>query len=305
MPSNQQNKLSNDLLNNHLDINNIDTKSDDVRPVVAPKYIAIFYNKQLQNLVKKVRGDINNIIMPQVKSLEPQYVVSYDESPSENINKQFQALLAKYSSPNFLKIYTDLSTAYITQINNNNQDKFNKQMKDFGLNIYGESSFLQSYLSDSIATNVKLIKSIPQQYLSNVENMINNNMRAGLRSSYMTKQLVDQFGITKRRAIFIARDQTNKTNGLMNQKRQVSSGFNYFRWLTAGDNRVRCRHQEIANKITTYGKGIYRWDNLPLSDKGVPIAPGQDYGCRCTATPVPDYQVADNKKNGKTKKRCI
>ena len=302
MPSKQQNNLSKDLLNNHLDVNNITTTSNEVKPVLPPVSIGKFYNRQLQNLIKKVREDINLVIMPKVKSLEPQYVISYDESPSVSINKQFQSLLDKYSSPNFVKIYTDLSKTYVTKIDNKNQDKFNQQMKGFGLNIYGESAFLQSYLADSIAANVKLISTIPQQYLNNVESMIDTNMRAGLRSSQMTKQLTDQFGVTKRRAVFIARDQTNKTNGLMNQKRQISSGFNYFQWLTSKDSNVRCRHKEIADKVTAYGKGIYSWDNLPLSDKGSPIAPGQDYGCRCTASPVPDYQVAENKKKGKTKK---
>ena len=65
---------------------------------------------------------------------------------------------------------------------------------------------------------------------------------------------------------------------------------------------MRCRHKEIADKVTAFGKGIYSWDNLPLSDKGSPIAPAQDYGCRCTASPVPDYQVSENKKKRKTKK---
>ena len=42
---------------------------------------------------------------------------------------------------------------------------------------------------------------------------------------------------------------------------------------------MRDRHQEIAEKVTAYGPGIYRWDNPPLSDKGEPIIPGGDYSC--------------------------
>lgn len=72
----------------------------------------------------------------------------------------------------------------------------------------------------------------------------------------------------------IARDQTAKVNGDLASRRQRAVGINYFQWIDSDDERVRSRHESIANRLTAYGKGIYRWDNPPLSDRGVPIIPG-------------------------------
>ena len=98
----------------------------------------------------------------------------------------------------------------------------------------------------------------------------------------------------------IARDQTSKINGELAEKQQKGAGFEYFQWIDSDDSRVRHRHSEIANKVTAYGKGIYRWDDLPLSDKGVPIKPGSDYQCRCIARPVSAREVKANQDAGRT-----
>ena len=63
---------------------------------------------------------------------------------------------------------------------------------------------------------------------------------------------------------------------------------------------MRDRHQEIAEKVTAYGPGIYHYDNPPLSDKGEPIIPGGDYSCRCISQAVSDEEVAKYRREGKT-----
>ena len=90
-------------------------------------------------------------------------------------------------------------------------------------------------------------------------------------------------------------------NGDLVKKRQVSVGYEYFQWMTSDDERVRDRHEDFAEKVTEYGKGIYRWDNPPISDSGVPVIPGQDYQCRCNARPVSSEDVETNKKAGRTR----
>jgi len=65
---------------------------------------------------------------------------------------------------------------------------------------------------------------------------------------------------------------------------------------------VRDRHAHLAEKVTAYGKGIYRWDNPPLSDNGTPITVGTDFQCRCTARPVSQREVNKNIKDGDTDK---
>ena len=106
--------------------------------------------------------------------------------------------------------------------------------------------------------------------------------------------------MSDKRAKLIARDQTAKIAGNLNERRQRSVGFVYFRWLDSGDSRVRDRHEDIADKVTAYGKGVYRWNHPPLNEKGEEILPGQDYQCRCTAVPVSQVEVDRNVKAGRT-----
>ena len=58
---------------------------------------------------------------------------------------------------------------------------------------------------------------------------------------------------------------------------------------------------EIANADVGYGKGIYRFDDLPLSSDGSPIQPGSDYNCRCimrfVRSSVVEQTIASKKKN--------
>lgn len=61
----------------------------------------------------------------------------------------------------------------------------------------------------------------------------------------------------------------------------MDAGAEYFLWVDAHDQRVRHRHKEIANADVGFGKGVYRFDDMPLSDDGTPIQPGSDYNCRC------------------------
>ncbi len=84
------------------------------------------------------------------------------------------------------------------------------------------------------------------------------------------------------RAELIARDQTLKLNGRINQYRQQSVGIQEYTWLTARDSRVRDRHRDLHGTIQ-------RWDNPPDTGKGRHHA-GIDFQCRCQAIPRrPDW----------------
>lgn len=175
-----------------------------------------------------------------------------------------------------------------------------KMQRSFGVNLYGTSDRINQYLSAAADQNATLIKSIPAQYLDQVSNIVQGNMRQGMRPGYIVSALVEQFGVRERHAKFIARDQTGKINGELDKLRQQDAGFEYFQWVTSHDERVRHRHREIADKVTAYGKGVYRWDNLPLSSDGTPIQPGSDFDCRCISRPVSREEVERNRRDGKT-----
>ena len=281
------------------------TKRKKPKGITPAFAVGISYNADLQRIVREVSKDINSQIMPLVRSLAPQY--QRDSVPTDTIDTwvdvltgALQLIKDKWSSQAFKDVSTRLANQFVRSANQVNEKKF-----DIGIDVFTGSQDLNNYLDASIFDNTRLIQSIPDQYLTQVESIVMTNVRAGGRPAAIAKQLTKQLGVTEGRARMIARDQTAKINGDLTMKRQQNVGFEYFQWITSEDARVRDRHDDISDKVTAYGKGIYRWDNPPISDRGTPIIPGQDFQCRCIARPVSNAEVDANQKAGRVRKGVL
>ena len=269
------------------------------KPIELPKAIGISYNAELQRMVRRIKKDIDQSIKPQVKDLEVEYTA---DSWADVIEVSLAALRQRWSSAVFNRFAERMASKFVQAVNLQNQQQFQNQYKSFGINIYAGNQAVSDYLDATVKDNVRLIKSIPDQYLTQVESIVLGNMRSGMRPSAINKQLQDQFGVTERRARVISRDQTSKASNGLAKKRMESSGFKYFQWIDSKDSRVRSRHKHIANKVTKYGKGIYSFSDLPIGEQGVPVAPGQPIQCRCVMRPVLESEVKANQKAGRVAK---
>lgn len=262
--------------------------------------IGIQYNAKLQRLVKQVKASIDKEIMPLVRQLAPEYTqdsVATTDAWSDLIMNAMSYLFSRWRSEGVSGGANRIAGEFV-------QSALKKSERDLkksaGIDVFSGSKTMQDYLHASAQQNAQLITSIPAKYLEEVQTLVMANMRSGMRPGYIEKALQEQFGVTQRRAKMIARDQTSKIQGELAEKQQKDAGFEYFQWIDSDDSRVRHRHSEIANKVTAYGTGIYRWDDLPLSSDGVPIKPGSDYQCRCIARPVIAREVKANQDAGKT-----
>lgn len=270
-------------------------KAKKALPVHPDRTAASQFNIELQKIVREIQKDINSFIFPAVQSLEPQYI---GDAWPDDMTAIFTRLKRKWRSIEFEGAATTIARLFIRTLNTQNKKRFIKSVKNIGvvgIDIFGDSPKLQDILSASIADNVRLITSIPEQYLNQVQTIVMANMRAGLRPSAMVPKLQKQFKITKNRAKLIARDQTSKANGELSKQRQEDTGFKYFKWETSRDIRVRDDHKHFAEQDIGFGKGVYLWSNPPKDDKGETVIPGSPINCRCIAIPVSARQVAENK----------
>ena len=127
-----------------------------------------------------------------------------------------------------------------------------------------------------IAENVRLIKTIPPRYHGALRDALgrvqpgqpfNRQALSGVFSEGFKSA-----GYNLRR---LTRDQTTKFVGQLNQSRQTEVGIDRYKWLTAGDERVRPSHR--ANEGL-----VFFWDSPPVNTGH----PGEDVNCRCVALPV-------------------
>ena len=266
------------------------------------------YHTELRRIVREVRKDIDTYVMSAVKSTSFEYtadgvstMVTLD-SYVDVIAGALKLVRERWSSPQFNALATRIARKFVTTANNSNAER---TKRDLGIDVFVDNSELRDYVQASIYDNVRLIESIPTQYLTQVDSIVMTNVRAGGRPSAIAKLLQGQFGVTERRAKLIARDQSNKINSNLSQMRQTAAGFEYFRWETSHDERVRDRHEDVAKRVTAYGRGIFRYDNPPVVDQNVPQKPGEPIQCRCIAIPVSQEEVNANIKAGKVRKGVL
>lgn len=139
----------------------------------------------------------------------------------------------------------------------------------------------QDVLTATIGQNVALIRSIAARHLAQVETLLMQSVQAGRDLSSLSKELEARYGVTARRAAFIAHHQNNLTTAAVTRARLIESGVERCRWLhSAGGRRPRASHVKAGQDRLEY-----KVSEGALID-GERVFPGQLPGCRCVARPV-------------------
>ena len=142
-----------------------------------------------------------------------------------------------------------------------------------------------------VQNNVSLIKSLPTEVFSDIEQMLFRDGRRGLSPKELKANIKELFGATDNHAALISRDQVSKFNSSLTELRQKNAGIKEYEWATSKDGRVRT----LANTggYSDHGRldgETFSWDSPPVTvfkgkRAGERNHPGQDIQCRCQAIP--------------------
>lgn len=106
---------------------------------------------------------------------------------------------------------------------------------------------------------------------------------AGNRYETMVEKIKTSYGVSQRKAKFLARQETGLMMTSFKKARYQEAGINEYRWqcvIGSPKHPVRPMHQALNGKI-------FSWDKPPVTDnKGSRNHPGEDFGCRCVARPI-------------------
>lgn len=131
---------------------------------------------------------------------------------------------------------------------------------------------LSALVKTKVDDNVRLIKSLPEQYAEKAKNILGESLKE--RDFVKAIEELEHLGaVTRSRAKLIVRDQVEKINSAMNQERQTNIGVTHYFWRTVGDDRVRTEHRDRNNDR-------FAWDDPPFDGH-----PGEAVNCRCIADP--------------------
>ena len=107
------------------------------------------------------------------------------------------------------------------------------------------------------------------------------NAFSGARSDRLRRIIESSYGVTKRKAAFLANQETSLVTAHYRQARFQSVGSTHYRWKTMHDNSVRGDHRDLDGHV-------FAWDSPPVENKatGHRANPGEAYGCRCRACAI-------------------
>ncbi len=90
-----------------------------------------------------------------------------------------------------------------------------------------------------------------------------------------------QFRLCQGKAAFVAEGRTGRLISEFRQLRYAALGVQEYVWVTRGDERVREGH-ELLDRRT------FAFSSPPITDRatGRRCNPGEDFGCRCSASPL-------------------
>lgn len=251
------------------------------------------YQRDLYSLTFDLRKLIDEMLLPALPSMVAEVGIKTPDGPrgerGDSWMDQLRGIIIAIGNAIEPKVESTIVQAGIigAEIASFNYKQFQKINRNvFGVDIFIDQPWLKDQLTLFATQNAQLITSIPNEELLRVSGAVERGLQEGASIKTITEDIEKSFGITRRRAKTIARDQTTKLNASLTKLRQQELGVDEYEWQTSGDERVRESHKKNDGKI-------FRWDSPPAATGH----PGTDVNCRCVAIPILDGVIYEKSNN--------
>lgn len=268
-------------------------KYAEARPGIMFKGSRLNYNAAVQDrYVKELTSLVKQMTAQTLRDVR-RYLEAHaidgamDADPASQARILTNKLKAKFESL-FGRRAKALADAMVKQSDKASKSTLHSSLKTLSGGLSLKTSMLTGPLKTSltaiVAENVALIKSLPTDYLFQVQGVILRAISTGQGLADIVPALEQYEGVTIRRARNIALDQTRKAYNAINRERMKAVGVNKFQWVhSGGGQKPRELHIELDGQV-------FSFDDLPVIDErtGERGIPGQAINCRCTMLPVID-----------------
>lgn len=249
----------------------------------------------------KFRAELDRMVerMQRVTVRELDKLYRSPEAPAVAMDASFSSMAARLVrelTRRFTALFVDraggLAKAWAEGISRQSAVGLGQSLKDVSGGVTLKTDVISGAVADvvkaSIKQNVALIKSIPREYFLEIEGEVMRSIQTGRGMADLQPFLEKRYGITKRRAALIARDQTSKATAAINRARMQGLGVKKFKWLhSMGGKEPRPLHKNVLNG------NVYSFDDPPVIDErtGEKGFPGQLINCRCRMVPVIEFKA--------------
>src|SRR6185437_4403638 len=250
-----------------------------LRPVRPNAGITAAYRKKLDALIEEMANSVDYWLQASYKANEPR--VASDELPASALRAAIRKLTARWQR-RFNDAAPKLADYFATAVEKRSSTVLKNILKEAGLTVeFRMTNAQQDILRATIQANVELIKSIPAQYLTQVQGSVMRSVQTGRDLGTLAKELQEHHGVTRRRAAFIARSQNNMATSSMDRARRLELGLDESQWMHSGGGKhPRPTHVAMSGKRFKTEQGM--WD--PAVKRYV--FAGVEPGCRCVSRAV-------------------
>jgi hypothetical protein len=252
--------------------------NDGKRKILAPIHpnagLTASYRKKLDAQIEKMHRSVIYWVTAQWRRNTP--VLAQDVSPAGGMRDEFHGLGAQWQA-NFDTMAEELGRHFAKSVQARTDGAMQAAMKKAGWTVkFKMTPGVNDALQASIGANIELIKSIPAQYLTQVQGIAMRSIQLGGDLATMTDEIEAQYGVTRRRAELIARSQNALATATITKVRQTELGIRTAIWVhSGGGHHPRPSHLKAGREKTVYDveKGWYD------PDEGKFIWPGQLVHC--------------------------
>ena len=252
-------------------------------------------------------GDVNKAVLDAFK----QAGIATDIAP-EMYGIALKAIMRRMGEK-WQKKFDDASEEWATTMARQQFRQFSKAFQANLINAgwaieYKPSQRGWDAFNESVASNVKLIRSIPEQYLDQVKANVIKMVESGFDLGSLTESILankdkdnliykrDTLAMREKvlnpayktafnRAAFVARDQSFKVKSSIERAEWIEMGFTHAIWHHAiSDDRYDFRP---LHKAAGEMKYIYKIsEGAPVGEDNAYVQIGEEYNCKCSSRAI-------------------
>ncbi len=257
-------------------------KAKVLLPVHPNAGIQAQYREKIDRLVREMARSYEYWLRAQYRENPP--AMALDAGPVRDLKRELSSLGKRWAEK-MDAAAPKLAEWFAKSNSRRSQASLKKILADGGMTVdFKMTKAMRDVFDATVQENVSLIRSIGSEYHTQIEGIVMRSVSAGRDLEQMTTDLRDRYGVTTRRAAFIARDQNDKATANFVKVRQVEHGV-MARWLhSAGGKEKYRRKTHVANSGKTYDPAKGWFDPDPKVRRR--IWPGELTGCKCVSVSV-------------------
>ena len=250
-------------------------KPKTLRQVRPNAGIRAWYQKQLDDAI----DDMQNSVVYWLKAAYRDTPFAQDANPATVMRNAMRRLTQRWER-HFDVMAEKLARRFADKSLTTSDVSLRSALSDMGFTVeFKMTEPMRTAYQGVINENVNLIRSIPEQYLTQVETMVMQSVQRGRDLGTLSQELQKRLGVTKRRAAFIALDQNNKVTSALTAVRQKELGITRGIWRHShAGKEPRPSHVAADGKEFNLSEGMFL--------DGEWVMPGEAPRCRCTWSAV-------------------